>query len=422
MTAYILADDFTGANDSIARFTKVNANLVSLFGVKCPAEAIHYQVVAMTTHSRGVSPQEAYSLTLNAVKGLPLTAEDILYKKMDSALRGNIGPEIDAILDATGTKVALLAPALPENHRITSGGYQLIGGDPVHETEMANDPVTPVRESHLPTLLASTSRYKVGYLPLSVVCQGTAKISEHLDQLIAEDCRIMVADAAQNTHLEILAQVCSAYSSAVVPCGTAGLAGTLARRLFPSKQFAGPGYLKNDTNDGIVAAVVGSKSQNAAIQITQALLENEWLEEIEVQRKAIGTTESRADEIQRVIKQVHQAIFNGKRGVVIRFDADPRIDGSSLNATDLADGLGETAKILAECVKVNTFYLSGGDIAISTVSKFQGWGVTVEAELEPGVCYGILKGGKFDGTRIITKAGSFGDSGTLSRFFRAATV
>ncbi len=417
MTVYILADDFTGANDSIARFTKVNAKLVSLFGTQYPVEATRYQVVAMTTHSRGVAAEAAYRLTLEAVRSLPLGAADILYKKMDSALRGNIGPEIDAILDATG-KVALLAPALPENQRITCGGYQLIDGIPVHETEMADDPVTPVRESHLPTLLARTSRYKVGYLPLRVVGQGTAKTSELLEQLLTEGCRIIVADATQNSHLEILAQVCKAHSSVIVPGGTAGLPGTLAGQLFPPQPFAGAGYLKNDLKDGIVAAVIGSKSRNAASQINQAVMEQQWLEAIAVQRKAIGPAESRAAEIQRVMEQVYQAIANGKRGVVIRFDADPKIDGASLSAADLADGLGETAKILAEGINVNTFYLSGGDIAISSVSKLQGWGVTVEGELEPGVCYGILQGGKFEGTRIITKAGSFGDSGTLSRLLQ----
>lgn len=419
MTVYIVADDFTGANDSIARFTRMNAKLVSILEAKWPVEATRYHVVAMTTNSRGLSPEEAYRLTQKAVLGLPFRSEDILYKKIDSALRGNIGAEIDAILDGTaGTKVALVAPALPENHRITCGGYQLIDGIPVHETEMANDPVTPVNESHLPTLLTAASHYKVGHLSLNTVSHGVKKTIELLEKRIAEGCRIVVADATQTGHLEILSQVCISYSSVIIPCGTAGLAGTLAKHLFSPKLNGGSGDQKNNPADGIIAAVIGSKSCNALLQINQALLEYKWLEEIEVQRKAVSMPESRTEEIQRVVEYACRATACGKRGVIIRFDSDPGIDGAALNAADLADGLGETARILAECVKVHTFYLSGGDIAIGTVSKLGGWGVTVEAEPEPGICSGRLQGGKFEGARIVTKAGSFGDPGTLARILK----
>ncbi len=418
MAVVIVADDFTGANDSIARFAAAGAGCVTLFDPGLQPGRPDYQVVALTVNSRGLPPDEAYQANYKAVQQLRLMPEDILYKKVDSGLRGNLGAELDAVLDGLGRdRTALMAPALPENQRITAGGYQLLQGAPVHETELAADPVTPVRESHLPTLLAATSRRKVGYLPLASVYGGVESATAVLRGLMADGCRIIVADATQPRHLDILAQISVSFAAQLLPCGTAGLAGALARRLFAAKPADRPALEAAD--NGIVAAVIGSRSRNARLQIRRALEALPWLAESVAERAALTIAAQRPDAIRRVVSEAKAAIASGKRAVVIRFDDAAAVDPASLDATLLASGLGEIARLLTEEIGIKTLYLSGGDIAAGAVKALGGWGLEVESEIEPGVCAGRLRGGRFEGLRVITKAGSFGDSETLAKSLRS---
>ncbi len=420
MPFWIIADDFTGANDSIARFAAAGARAVTLFEPRLARERLAADpapAVALSVNSRSLDREEAYRANRAAIERLAPAAEDLVYKKIDSALRGQLGSELDALLDGLGTaRIALVAPALPENGRITAGGYQLLNGIPVHETEMAVDPVTPVRESHLPSLLAAASRYKVGYLPLGAVYRGLETARAALEEQIAAGCRIVVADATRPAHLDILARLCLASPAAILPCGAAGLAGALARQLFPtpaSRSGAETGKA------GPLAAVIGSKSPAALLQIRQALTDLPWLSEIETQRLALVTTGRLREEAERIGAASQQLLSAGQKGVVIRLDADPAVDPAALDAAALAAGLGAIARRLVEDSGVRTLYLSGGDIAAAAVAALEGWGLAVVAELDPGVCLGSLRGGPFEGLRVVTKAGSFGDSGTLVRVLRA---
>ena len=56
------------------------------------------------------------------VADLQVMYRDLLYKKVDSALRGNCAEELDAVLDASGRKIALVAPSYPAvGRRIRDG-------------------------------------------------------------------------------------------------------------------------------------------------------------------------------------------------------------------------------------------------------------------------------------------------------------
>lgn len=57
-----------------------------------------------------------------------------IYKKTDSALRGNIGAELGALVAASGQKILPFVPAFPQMNRITKGGIHYIDGVPVTES------------------------------------------------------------------------------------------------------------------------------------------------------------------------------------------------------------------------------------------------------------------------------------------------
>src|SRR5215212_758473 len=106
MICAVIADDLTGACDSAVQFANVGLRtIVSLDG---EADA---DVVAYSTESRSWSKLQL------AMPSIP-PACPLIFKKIDSTLRGNPRAEILAALDAYGLDTAIVNPAFPEMGRV----------------------------------------------------------------------------------------------------------------------------------------------------------------------------------------------------------------------------------------------------------------------------------------------------------------
>jgi uncharacterized protein YgbK (DUF1537 family) len=78
---------------------------------------------------------------------------DCVFKKVDSLLRGNVRTEIEAVLDVTSHRRALLIPANPSRGRVIAKGRYLIDGMPLDQTSFALDPNHPRRSADIRELL-----------------------------------------------------------------------------------------------------------------------------------------------------------------------------------------------------------------------------------------------------------------------------
>ena len=97
----VIADDFTGALDTGVQFAKEgipakvtddrNSDLAELFS--------QAQVVVVDTESRHLSPEAARREVAQVIQRVSAAKVDIIYKKTDSALRGNVGAELSALLE-----------------------------------------------------------------------------------------------------------------------------------------------------------------------------------------------------------------------------------------------------------------------------------------------------------------------------------
>ncbi|HEY9745264.1 MAG TPA: four-carbon acid sugar kinase family protein [Oculatellaceae cyanobacterium] len=234
----IIADDLTGACDTALQFfSGKNQVRVLLDPQKYPAEDVSHpsesQIWSINTASRHHAPYEAHTAVRQAVALLrDKFGIETFYKKMDSTLRGNIAQECLGMLDELKAQCAVIVPAYPQEGRRTVGGYQLVRGIPVEKTVVARDPLFPVRQSHLPTLLEQASRPEiVGYIPLSVVLHGAGPILVKLNELIKEGKKLVVVDATSTEDLEQIALAIEKgqKNASIIPCGSAGLAQALAR-------------------------------------------------------------------------------------------------------------------------------------------------------------------------------------------------
>src|SRR5215210_5135759 len=152
MLIAIIADDLTGAADAGVQLVHAGYRTAVFFG-ESEVLADDLDAVSFDTDSRTMPAGFAAKRVLEAAH----TAREarIVYKKLDSTLRGNVAAELAAALGGARRKSVVVAPAFPAAGRTTVGGTQRVHGVPIDETEVANDPHTPVTEAHVPSLLAN---------------------------------------------------------------------------------------------------------------------------------------------------------------------------------------------------------------------------------------------------------------------------
>lgn len=163
----ILADDFTGGLDTGVQFALrgVSTCVITDPAADYAAEAGGSEVLVVVAETRHLKPEKAYDTVFSVVrKGISAGIPHI-YKKTDSALRGNIGSELTAVLEASGEKILPFIPALPAMKRVTRGGIHYIDGVPVAESVFGRDPFEPVRESEVTGLIAAQSTVNTRSLP-----------------------------------------------------------------------------------------------------------------------------------------------------------------------------------------------------------------------------------------------------------------
>jgi uncharacterized protein YgbK (DUF1537 family) len=233
LTIGIIADDLTGANDTALQFFQACCPTRIQLGWHPVTADTHTQVWAMNTESRHMDPREAVAAVRRSVALLrDQYGVENFYKKMDSTLRGHVADEALAVLDELKADCVVISPAYPAESRRTVGGYQLVHGIPVEQTEVARDPLAPVRQSHIPTLLGQATRPEiVGHIELSTVMRGAGPLLKALSEQIKAGKKLVVIDACTEVDLEQIALVIEKIQNQarVIPCGSAGLAHALTR-------------------------------------------------------------------------------------------------------------------------------------------------------------------------------------------------
>jgi uncharacterized protein YgbK (DUF1537 family) len=202
---YILADDLTGACDAAAAFLGTGSQVrVWLDSRKLSPELEGVQ--AFSTASRDLSPDEAAGAVHYAASALSEIPVALIFKKVDSALRGQVAAELLAAHMALRTRAILLAPAFPATGRTVRSGLLKI--------EDAAGKYDPVRIRNL--------------FPAEMK-DAIAEI-EHAGQLAAAfqaGKTVFVCDIRMQEGLDILVRAAQALPN-LLYAGSAGLAHAIA--------------------------------------------------------------------------------------------------------------------------------------------------------------------------------------------------
>jgi uncharacterized protein YgbK (DUF1537 family) len=387
----VIGDDLTGSNAIGARFARAGLRAVSVSGADRVARAGNADVVVLNVGSRQCGPERARALVRAAVAAVEAPA--LLAKRVDTTLRGNVGAEVDAVLDAVdpGTR-ALVVPAFPDAGRTTVGGLHLVDGVPLAETAAARDPLTPVESSRVATILRRGTRRPVTEIPLDVVGRGADAMAA---ALTATAEPLVVCDATTNAHLatiaEAAARVRTERGTRWVSVDSGPFAVLLATAL---------GIGQGSREFPPALAVVGSITATTRDQVLE-------LEQV-LRARFVDVALDGLDPA--AIAAQAAAVFDpGCRVVGIRTCLPA--PGEPVDAATAARIPGVLAEATARLLAAHRFgglYATGGDIAEAITEALATDGFAIDTEVLPLAVAGKLVGGPHDGLPFATKGGLIG--------------
>ncbi|MDD2957222.1 MAG: four-carbon acid sugar kinase family protein [Lachnospiraceae bacterium] len=218
----IIADDFTGALDTGIQFAKKGIETQVFTGEVLQAESISEtaRVLVVDSETRPMTKEAAHGVVAGIVGQAAALKIPVIYKKTDSALRGNVGSELEAVLDGTGEHEIFFIPAFPDVGRVTRNGIHYIDGEPLEKSSFGQDPFDPMRSSEVVEILKEKASCSV--------------VSIDVEQKIPELCAektILVFDASTNNDILARAGELKEKNKLHLLAGCAGFASFLPKLL-----------------------------------------------------------------------------------------------------------------------------------------------------------------------------------------------
>ena len=361
-TVRVLADDLTGALDSAAQFTGVLGPIPVYLHLPASPPTGH---AALDAGCRDAPASAAVAAMRQAAAFL---GQGLAFKKIDSLLRGNWAAECAALLETGRYRSAVLAPAFPDQGRITRAGRQWVrtrGG--VWEC-LAADPAQA----------------------LAAVGLQTRSMHSGNESFDPEARTVLLADAATADDLLIVVAQGGNLAQPVLWLGSAGLARALAG--------AAPAPLP--AVQGPVLAIIGSAHPAMLGQIEHA----QGHQDVSFCPIGADVTKSAAE---------LRAALNERRSCLAPFSLPAGL-GASAAADMIAARLGMLARQLP---RFPTLIVAGGETLRALCLAADADSLVVEGEFSPGVPRSRIVGGFLDGQAVVSKSGAFGEPDFLHAMF-----
>jgi len=369
MNDYFLADDLSGALDAAAAFHHAGRRVTIALSTDTWPEAGPDDVVGFTTETRNAPPEAAARAVMRAIERGRERGGRLLYKKIDSTLRGPVAAEVAALMAALPEVRVLFAPANPRVERSVRDGRLLVRGVPVAETEFGRDPVCPVRESSIRALLGVTANERVD-----------------------------IPDTATEADLQAAVARMDAAGSPWVPVGSGALARPVAAR---EAVVTRPGNAGNSTPaTGPILMIGGSAHPGNRAQAAR-------LTEV----RGVPTCDVVVADMERTVAGALWALR--ERGSVSLLAPAER-----MGAADALRAIVTAGRQVITRGEVTRVFVTGGETAFALAGALGIPAFEICAEIEAGLVL-ARSGGAANPMSWAVKPGGFGDRETWVRAFDA---
>jgi len=391
----IVADDLSGAADCAAAFATAGARAFVSLGPLSMRTRAHPPadlpddpppadtVVAVDTDSRALSPGEAVRRVREAIANRP--PGSLVYKKIDSTLRGHLTAELAAALDAMPEAPgAVLAPAFPQQGRTLVGGGCFVNGEPLEQTALwrgagLSGPADPVSRLQADGLTA------LAIAPAGP--GGEQALAGRIAAAFAAGTRVAVCDASNTEDLSRLARALSLLDRMPLLAGSAGLARSLAglRGQAPATPEAPPEVAPEASPEAPPADAVARAARPVLTVIgSRAPVARAQAKAIRAATGALAVTVPVARLVAAAPdpdtgEAIAEALAAGRHAVLTVGEGATDLSLSLAIARGLARLAAPAARHAGGLV------LTGGDTARAVLDALGAAGIELLGEVEPGV-------------------------------------
>lgn len=385
----MIADDSTGALDSSIQFASKNVPVRAYLRPSDERDR-SAEVLVVNTDSRHLPEKEAGELVRREVERGRREGARILFKKIDSALRGNLGSELAAMLAAEGGERLYLMPAYPAGGRTTCGGVQLWNGVPIAETVYGRDPFEPVCHSRVAGAVALQTDLPVAEVPAGQPAprEGTG---------------IFVLDASSDEELRERCRELLDTPTPLLLGGCAGAASALAECLYPGR----PGSPHFPPTEKLLV-VSGSLHTVSRSQMARGRAEGIPCHTLQMDCELVqGFAESEAG-----LRLARKAAGELERHGVVLLETEQASFSPGCEA-------GRRTAEVVDCIcrKAGPMALAvfGGDTLLEIAERLLLPGIRPRQEIVPGVPASIAEDREGNLIPLVSKSGGFGPEDIIDR-------
>jgi uncharacterized protein YgbK (DUF1537 family) len=392
----ILADDFTGALDTSVQFTKKGAvsSVIVTPEIDFSAVDANVRVLVVDTETRHLSCNDAGRIVTQIAGQAVKAGIPYIYKKTDSALRGNVGAELAAVAELAGGCIHFV-PAFPAMGRTTIHGIQYVNGVPLAKSVFGEDPFEPTLISSVPDILR----------------QGTSMPVTLVENQEAPEfgSGIILYDAASQADIKKIAVSLDNKKKLHVLAGCAGFASVLADVLPLSDSKVLPPVYPD-----CLLMLCGSVNPVTMLQMDHA--EKLGIPRIHLPLRLLKDGIGTGDNLQkltndwiRTLEQKHILILDVNPPAISQNRPDVRKE----ERLKVADHLGLLLKTLLDKGVASTLLITGGDTVLGAMRNLS---VSVLEPLEELLPATVISRFQYHGSYYycITKSGGFGSPDLIS--------
>lgn len=397
----IIADDFTGALDTGIQFTK--EGIKTQVSTEIKPEKIEIlkdtEVLVIDVETRKEDQEEAYEIVKNISNWAKENNIKYILKKTDSALRGNIGAELQAVVDVFEENIYFI-PAFPKIDRITKDGIHYINNIKVSESDFGKDPFNPVKNSEVKDIIYEYNKTKSNTILRDDIngeyLNNTKKITI-FDAISSEDIVNRLKELKDNSSLKLLS-------------GCAGLAEFIPEIIdfninknldFSKKDGV---YISCGSLNSITKKQVEYASLNGYERVNLSIKQKLYPEYYET-KEGIEFLES----LENILKEKKKLIvdtFDNIQGETEKYALKNNITKKELR-NNITKSHGIITKYLINKNLSYNFFVTGGDTLMGLMEELDKKELMPIIELNQGVVLSKLKY-QNENLQIISKSGGFG--------------
>lgn len=336
----VISDDFSGAAElaGIAMEMGLGVEIQTELQPDSTAE-----VIVLDTNTRSKDQEKAVAIMDRIVKLTTNYDFDLIYKKVDSILRGHVFSELSTLLTYNPGHSILLVSANPSMGRTITNGKYLVNGQPLHKTVFADDPEFPVQTSDVLSLVSSSK-------------SGRVKKLDKSSDMKLQDGTIYVPDARIKDDIDYWA---GKIAQDIIPAGAADFwQSILHANGYASRRKSEPGF---NIGSGNSLFVCGSSLSKAPF--IQQKLARFGPEIVEITSESLYTNDSKAVTDKIVGRAIEQ--FDQTTSVILSIGGPE--NGDNIPEDMLPNIFADITSSLNSKINLSEIVVEGGTTASEVV-------------------------------------------------------